>query len=872
MKLIKNGFKDLIENKRLTFLIGAGCSIDKPSSLPSGEEMMDAIIEFSCHEAFKDDIDILVKKKELRFEQLVEIFMDLIDNDLQCVKYFSKCSDPNSIHFFLAKMIQKGHFVMTTNFDSLIEHALIKIGIPKDQILPIITKEEFEAYKNPYELYEKSLFPVYKIHGSPLDIIKNTSWKELRKSLIVTTRSLSENKRGVNIFELEPFKQEAFNSLLKNRTLVVMGYSGNDDFDIIPSLLSIKDINEIIWISHSDNTKPNVYVVDLKNNTDQLEKEDKIIYGLKQTKKEDNIFKIEGLTKNILSQINLYEEIEYSSEFSLNPSDWINNHVRHPTKIEKIQMCYKIFELNNLEKSFECTEKLIDIAIEEGEPYWQSVGFFNKANIYRIQGNMTEALIYYDKSLVEMNIVSKQKKHLIRIHIGKAQILGDQGQLIESHKMLVNALNFGEEMKDAFLIAQIHNSLGNNQRKFGNLDESENHFKLAISLFEKLNSLIGKAVVYLGWSVVERYRGKYEEELGLLQLAANICKELHSKFYYCPCLTELGNHYNNRENYKMALECYNKALEIALALENNQSRAELLGSIGRVFLRRGYTQQSLEKFNESLQINEKYGYLQGKTANLEDIACVYEIKGDFSSAINNIKQALEINKKIGNYHKIVTSYINLGNAYKLKGNSEIALNIYQEASDIIKKVDNPETLTVYHIKIAKVWIDLKKFDEAIKELKSAEVVGEKLLTKYSFIEIYSCYGVIREIKGNPKKAIFYYKKSLELSQKFEVKREIAIKLNKLGLIYKRLGNFEKSLEHYEKALQIARKLGDYWGIAIVLYDLGYIKNKKGEYKLASEYLLEARKIIMEHKINDKELQNNINKAIEIVKGNIKAKK
>ena len=396
MKLIKNGFKDLIENKRLTFLIGAGCSIDKPSSLPSGEEMMNAIIEFSCHEAFKDDIDILVKKKELRFEQLIEIFMDLIDNDLQCIKYFSKCSDPNSIHFFLAKMIQKGHFVMTTNFDSLIEYALIKIGIPKDQILPIITKEEFEAYKNPYELYEKNLFPVYKIHGSLSDIIKNTSRKELRQSLIVTTRSLSENKRGVNIFELEPFKQEAFNSLLKNRTLVVMGYSGNDDFDIIPSLLSIKDINEIIWISHSDNTKPNVYIVDLKNNTDQLEKEDKIIYGLKQTKKKDNIFKIDGLTKDILSEINLYEEIEYSSEFPLNPSDWINDHIRHPTMIEKIQMCYKIFEFNNLEKAFECTEKLIDIAIEEGEPYWQSVGFFNKANIYRIQGNMTDALIYYD--------------------------------------------------------------------------------------------------------------------------------------------------------------------------------------------------------------------------------------------------------------------------------------------------------------------------------------------------------------------------------------------------------------------------------------------------------------------------------------------
>ena len=68
MELIKKSFKELIENKKLTFLIGAGCSIDKPSSLPSGEVMMKAIIDFSCHKTFKDYINNLVEKKELRFD------------------------------------------------------------------------------------------------------------------------------------------------------------------------------------------------------------------------------------------------------------------------------------------------------------------------------------------------------------------------------------------------------------------------------------------------------------------------------------------------------------------------------------------------------------------------------------------------------------------------------------------------------------------------------------------------------------------------------------------------------------------------------------------------------------------------------------
>lgn len=531
-------------------------------------------------------------------------------------------------------------------------------------------------------------------------------------------------------------------------------------------------------------------------------------------------------------------------------------------------MCYRIFEFSYFEKALTSTEMIIDLAIKEKKPYWQSVGFFNKANILRIQGNLTDAISNYDKSLSKMNTIPKQLKHLTRILISKAQILKDQGLLVESYNVLIKALNFGEELKDPFLIAQIHNSLGNTQNKFGNLDESENHFKQAISLFEKLNFLIGKAVVYLSWSIVERYKGKYKEELELLQLATKICKELHSDFYYCSCLKELGNYYSNMENYKMALEYYNKALAIALKLKDNQSRAELLGSIGRVFLRRGDTHQSSEKINKALLINEKYGYLQGKAVNLENIARIDEINGDFISAISNIKQAIEINKKIGNFQKTVIGYINLGNAYQLQGKSKIALNSYHEASEMIEIVDNPKVVAEYHIKLAKVWIDLKKFDEAIKELKSAETISEKLPKKN--IDIYSCYGLIRELKGNPKKAIFFYKKSLELTQKYELKREIAIKLNKLGLLYKKLENFERSLEHYEKALQIALELEDFHGIVITLYNIGYIQNKKGEHKLALENLIEAHKIIMEQEINDKDLQNKINKAILVVKRNLKS--
>ncbi len=138
MKLTNLNIKDLINNEaKLTFLVGAGCSVDAPSCLPAGRPMMEAIINYTCAESEREKI---LNLKDLRFEQLVEIVRDRLDPKLKIIDYYGQSDKPNLQHFFLAGMIKKGNFVMTTNFDFLIEYALLQSGVPKDEIIPVITK------------------------------------------------------------------------------------------------------------------------------------------------------------------------------------------------------------------------------------------------------------------------------------------------------------------------------------------------------------------------------------------------------------------------------------------------------------------------------------------------------------------------------------------------------------------------------------------------------------------------------------------------------------------------------------------------------------------------------------------------------------
>jgi len=867
MKLINTSFNELIKDKKLTFLVGAGCSVNPPSSLPTGNEMMNDIIDFSCSENFKDAIKKLITEKILRFEQLVEIFIEFLDKNVHCIDFFSECKYPNSIHLFLAQMIRRGHFVITTNFDSLIEYSLIESGIPKDKILPVITKNEFLRWTNPYEIFDGGKFSVYKIHGSPIDIIKNTSKEELRDSLIVTIRSFVKNKKGLNIFELEPYKQEAVENLLKNRTLVVMGYSGSDDFDIIPTLESVKGIDEIIWIDHDNTQDLKIWELEEFDGEDI----DKTLFRFKKGNRDIKIFKVKGITENLISQET--KMINLSERFELKPIHWLSSKLITPPKIAKLQMCYLILiKFSLLTKALACVNKILGIANNILDSYWQSVGYSNKGNILMIQGNLDGALECFDKAYEIIKMNPPLSKHLGMILFNKGKVLLRRGQLKKAKKIYEEALELAKAMNNEVMEANISIGLGTISRTLGNNDISEQYFQTTLSLFEKNNDVIGKSVVLLHLALNYRLKGHYEQEKKHIEFAILVSEKLNSRYYLSACYTELAHHYSNFNDLENALHYYKKALNLAIDMENRNRQADILRSIGNLFSQKGRLSEALEKYEESYQINTEIGSKQGESVNLEDMGYVFERNGDISTAIKYYRKALEINQEIGNYGKILNNYNSLGLAYHKMKKIDEALENYRICEEMMKNVDDPLVLCNFYLKFSSILIELSKNDEASKYLTLAKELCDKFPNKLNLMHLNANLGKLREKKGDYKKSIFYYKKALKIAGENDFKRDEARYLNKLGLLYKKLGNFDKALDNYEKALSITKILNDHYGEANILFNIGSICNKKSDFNKALKKFLDAKHLIDEHKINDIELKNKINKAIEEARKNINWKK
>ena len=198
-------FASLLETElrrgRVTFLIGAGVSMQPPSLLPSGPALRDLVVESICGEPLKREWRALrlhpryvTKVPEIVFQQIY----DCITGKLFPFFDVLTAADPNPLHHLLAT---SGAKLTTTNFDMLLEAV--------DPSLDVL-----------------------HLHG------------ELSSPAVMVVR-ITQVGRG-----LDAALQRQFSAAVRNRTLCVVGYSGNDHD--IAAACRIGGPSQVLWLMRDD--------------------------------------------------------------------------------------------------------------------------------------------------------------------------------------------------------------------------------------------------------------------------------------------------------------------------------------------------------------------------------------------------------------------------------------------------------------------------------------------------------------------------------------------------------------------------------------------------------------------------------------------
>jgi SIR2-like domain len=222
---------------RLVFLAGAGISMNPPISLPTVYRFVSKLV-YSCnvepHLAEALIRSTTERPVSPRFEVLIDELRKTRDPLLSVARIFSS-NGFNNIHGFLDEMLQRSASVITTNFDNCIENAANPSGAGYSRI--VFTGKDLAPFQPKSGV-------LAKIHGSnPLTV-------EEIPHLLITVHTLAKATGGFRRF---PVWHDFIHSMLRDRLLIVFGYSGSDDFDLTPLLLETRP-SAMVWFNYEAKT------------------------------------------------------------------------------------------------------------------------------------------------------------------------------------------------------------------------------------------------------------------------------------------------------------------------------------------------------------------------------------------------------------------------------------------------------------------------------------------------------------------------------------------------------------------------------------------------------------------------------------------
>ncbi|MFX1365982.1 MAG: tetratricopeptide repeat protein [Promethearchaeota archaeon] len=677
MRLTNLKINDLLNlDQKWTFLVGAGCSVSAPSCLPAGYAMMNALINHTCAQSEINTILELMKSGKLRFEALVEVIRNQIDKNLSLIDYYGQCDKPNIQHFFLAEMIKRGNFVMTTNFDYLIEYALNQSGVALEEIVPVITKEDFEKFADPYEQLNQGKKSVYKIHGST----KNFSTKEnTRDSLVATIQAFGSNKQGENVFQLESFKRPLFENVTKDRSLVVMGYSGSDDFDIVPTLKILNYVQNIIWINFTHNIemgKEQIY--EISDNTSQsldklemnLRKVAQILYEIWQGKNINQIYLVNVNTDKMVEELLDIKPNISNENFSLDLKEYLNKIYQNVLEVTQHYIPNRIYRaLDMYPNAIKSSKEILQIANEGGYNIWIAIALNDIAEVLIDQGKYSEALKNLEEAYDIPTISSELSlKSSIFNNMALAYTkIKDYPAAMIKYK---ESLDIDKRVGDLKKQASCHNNLGDLYSKQQQYSEALKHYNEGLEIIEKLGLLKPKGIILNNIANIYAASRNYKEAKKSTEEALKISEQLGVPSLKIVCLANLARINESQGKFQEAVELYEEASNIAEIIGEKETKNSILELI----------KAAKDKTAETIGMVVKDGDTQGIRKIKQEIICHPKwnsndiknfLKGFIKPFFDNFRDSLNWQRVITNCNELEPNLLEISSGDNFKATFHI---------------------------------------------------------------------------------------------------------------------------------------------------------------------------------------------------------
>jgi len=642
-QLFANQQKNIQTSSKYCFLLGAGAS--KSSGIPTGEELAKTWFNQIKNMISEEEFSKWKLHKKIDETKLAASYSAIYERCFRANKADGYAEiqsqlenkEPSIGYAYLAKILAEtqNRFVITTNFDSLIEDSLF-----------LYTR------KKPLVCGHESLASYINVHASRPTIVK------IHRDVLFDPIS---DPDGTSKLKAE--WKEALKPLLEGFRLVVIGYGGNDG-SLMDYLAEIKEKrNPIYWCIRKQDTLD--------------ERVEKILT------KEDYIVIIDGFDE-------LLVEISAKAGIEINPEEFVNNAKNRKEKFmaEQTKFVKQIDE--NIDNATTEGKKVSEtlqwwvyqFKINAEKDPKKKDELYQKAitelpNSSELHGNYANFLKNIRK---EYDLAEKHYKNALEIKPNDADINGNYALFLHNtHKDYDLAEQY---YKKALEIEPNHANNNGNYAAFlhdirKEHDVAEDYYKKALEIEQNNANIHGNYAAFLHdirkeYDLAEKY---YMKALGIEPNRADIngnyalfLKGIRKEYdlaekYYMKALelkpndASLNGNYaiflkDARKNYDLAEKYYKNALEIEPNNANfNGNFGGFLYSLGKkqeakIYIDKAMTLSQAEKIKD-LEIelwfyilaHEQNRYEEAKSKIDELLAKEYKSKGwNFESNIEQAKK------------------------------------------------------------------------------------------------------------------------------------------------------------------------------------------------------------------------------------------
>lgn len=750
--------------ERLAVLAGAGVSYDAPSRLPTAAPIMKAIVDAiaadlePAHTVLTQACTPEGDASFLRMERLLSL---VYPNNTQprAISVLAKATVPNRNHLALARLGGRGAMILTTNFDLLIERACEQLGVS------FRVAVEEDEYQECLQAPPDGTCWIVKLHGSA----------ERLASVSATLEHVGQGRGG---FSPWGAKGKVTGRVLSTRNLVVTGYSGSDDFDVIPMFLAVGSDRQILWLDHcGDQSVHEAEVVRMESGFRDVSPKvrqvlNAMVFGKRPIRPREAVSAMRVHSREALEAFAgggvatpppASEQKVAAELLSALRQDCEARYAEPLRRLTDASILLE--ELARYDLALHCAERGRELAARAEDAVREGRFLQRMASLLYTRGETTRALDLARQAVriaeteedteglstalttlaYQVRATDRRQEAipLLERAIELDERLGRDDWLATDRGVLAVSLA-GKEPERARALhrqalddARSRGDMGNELALLNNAflvaglqandEEVEEMLTRARTLATALGDRRAEVQLLGNYGSQLENRGEWTDAVSAFRRAVEVADEIGFRKGSAAWRSALGDLLRRQGPVQEARAVLERALEDLTTLDDRPGIATACGRLGLLWMAVDPQDDRARSYLErALELDRELGFEQGVVDDLQNLGQLEQKTGRFDRAEDYFKEAIELARSLGYRAALARNLGNLGVELSRRGDHERALSLDEEALRINLELGNREGETATRLNLAGDYLQLQWHDRALAQALHGRHLAQQL--------------------------------------------------------------------------------------------------------------------------------------------------